>query len=87
MSKLENNKIVTFCKTKAGKGYKIVLPNGVWLYTSKGELHKVLNNLSGACIFRSIEDDKQEAQQEVTRLDLRRLECEAEIKQEREANL
>jgi len=43
----------TFCETKAGKGFKIII-NGRWLYTSKVELYKVLQKKSKACIFRSI---------------------------------
>ncbi len=45
--------IATLCKTKAGKGFKICI-NGTWYYTSKGELYKVLQDLSGGCIFRTI---------------------------------
>jgi len=45
--------IVNFCKTKAGKGFKIVV-NGKWLYTSKQELFKVLKNEANGCIFREI---------------------------------
>jgi len=42
-----------FCKTKAGKGFKIVI-NGKWFYTSKAELFNVLNNKTTGCRFRSI---------------------------------
>ena len=45
--------IVTFCATKAGKGFKIVV-NGKWLYTSKTELYKVLQKKAVACLFRDI---------------------------------
>jgi len=49
---------ITFCETKAGKGYKIVV-NGQWLYTSKAELLNVVTKKSHACIFRKIEEKKQ----------------------------
>jgi len=45
---------ITFCKTKAGKGFKIVV-DGQWFYTSLYELYKVLNNKAIACQFRTIE--------------------------------
>jgi len=47
----------TFCATKAGKGFKIVV-NGTWLYTSKGELYKVLQGESTACLFRDIKESQ-----------------------------
>jgi len=52
---------VTFCATKAGKGFKIVV-DGVWLYTSKHELYRVLQNKALACQFREI--DKEVAQEQ-----------------------
>lgn len=52
---------VTFCATKAGKGFKIVV-DGVWLYTSKSELYRVLQNKALACQFREI--DKEVAQEQ-----------------------
>ena len=46
---------ITFCPTKAGKGFKLVVA-GVWFYTSKQELFAVLNKKSGACVFRTIKE-------------------------------
>lgn len=43
------------CPTKAGKGFKVVV-DGVWYYTSRGELFKMLQHKSGACKFRTIEE-------------------------------
>jgi len=43
----------TLLKTKAGKGFKICV-NGTWMYTSKGELYKVLQDKANGCSFRSI---------------------------------
>ena len=48
------NKPITFCKTKAGKGFKIVV-DGEWFYTSLYELYKVLQDKASACQFRTIE--------------------------------
>lgn len=45
---------ITFCRTKAGKGFKIVV-DGEWFYTSLVELYKVLQNKANACQFRAIE--------------------------------
>ena len=45
---------LTFCKTRAGKGFKIVV-DGQWFYTSLGELYKVITGKTQACRFRSIE--------------------------------
>ena len=50
--------IVTFCKTKAGKGFKVVV-DGKWLYVSMNELFKVIQDKSVACVFREIHDDKE----------------------------
>ena len=47
---------ITFCKTKAGKGFKIVV-DGQWFYTSLFELYKVLQDKAQACRFRSIENN------------------------------
>jgi len=41
------------CKTKAGKGFKIVV-DGKWLYTSIDELTKMLGDKTNACHFREI---------------------------------
>ena len=53
---------VTFCATKAGKGFKIVV-DGVWLYTSKFELYRVLQNKALACQFREIDKEVAQKQQ------------------------
>ena len=45
---------ITLCKTKAGKGFKLCI-DGTWLYTSKTELFRVLNNKANACQFRTID--------------------------------
>jgi len=52
----------TLCKTKAGKGFKIVIDE-VWYYTSKHELFRLLNDSARACTFRTIEDEEEEAGQ------------------------
>jgi len=44
-----------FCKTKAGRGFKIVI-DGKWFYTSKAELFNVLTNKTTGCRFRSISE-------------------------------
>ena len=41
--------------TKAGKGYKVVV-DGVWFYTSIGELSKMLAGKVAACQFRAMEE-------------------------------
>lgn len=47
----------TFCKTKAGRGFKIAI-DGKWLYASKANLLKVVRNEAKSCRFRSIEDQE-----------------------------
>ena len=49
---------ITFCKTKAGKGFKIVV-DGEWFYTSLHELYKVLQDKTNACQFRTIEAENE----------------------------
>jgi len=39
--------------TKAGNGYKIVV-DGVWFYTSVGEISKMIGGKIAACQFRQI---------------------------------
>lgn len=61
---------VKLMKTKAGKGFKLVV-DGKWVYTSRVEFFKMLSNKANACIFRPIEEllDQQEViaeKQEVT---------------------
>lgn len=51
----------TFIETKEGKGFKIVV-DGVWFYTSKGELFRALNKRVG-CKFRTIDEIQREAEQ------------------------
>jgi hypothetical protein len=45
----------TMCKTKAGKGLKIVV-DGTWYYTSWGEFNAMLRNDANGCTFRTIDD-------------------------------
>jgi len=49
---------ITFLKTKKGNGFKIV-SNGVWYYTSKQELYKVLQDTANACVFRTIRGENK----------------------------
>ena len=49
---------ITFCRTKAGKGFKIVV-DGEWFYTSLHELYKVLQDKTNACQFRTIEAENE----------------------------
>ncbi len=46
----------TFCATKAGNGYKVVV-NGVWFYASKRQLMELVSGRQKACTFRTIGDD------------------------------
>lgn len=46
---------VKLCRTKAGKGFKIVVGEE-WFYTSIPELIKLVEGAAKACTFRSIED-------------------------------
>ncbi len=46
---------VTFCKTKTGNGFKIVV-NDTWLYTSKDDLLAVVDDEKKSCQFNEIED-------------------------------
>jgi hypothetical protein len=41
---------VTFCKTKAGNGYKIAV-NDTWLYVSEMLLLGVMDDKSKSCLF------------------------------------
>lgn len=49
----------TFCKTKKGNGFKIVI-NDVWLFVSKENLIEVVNDKAKSCHFNTI-DDKDES--------------------------
>lgn len=52
---------ITMCPTKAGNGYKIVV-DGVWYYTSKREMGKMLREETNAAKFRSFDEwNKAEA--------------------------
>ena len=44
---------VTFCKTNAGKGYKIAV-NNTWLYVSKDLLMEVIDGIATSCQFKKI---------------------------------
>ena len=46
-------KDVKMCKTKRGFGFKIIV-DGKWLYTSKTEMFKMLNDKANAVTFREI---------------------------------
>ena len=43
------------CKTKAGKGFKVVV-DGQWFYTSNMEFFGMINGDLNACQFRSIDN-------------------------------
>ena len=47
----------TFCKTKAGNGYKIVV-DGTWLYASRENLLKVIFNEAESCQFSTMDDEE-----------------------------
>lgn len=49
---------VVFCKTKTGKGFKIVVDD-VWLYTSMTDLLKVLLDQAESCQFRTYQEDRE----------------------------
>jgi len=49
---------VTFCKTKAGNGFKIAVDDN-WLYTSKKGLLKVLLDEAESCQFRTIDNSPE----------------------------
>lgn len=53
----ENMEKATFCKTKAGKGFKIAV-NGEWVYASKESLFNVLNDDKQSCVFRKIKQEE-----------------------------
>jgi hypothetical protein len=46
---------VTFCKTNAGKGFKIAV-NGTWLYVSRKLLLEVVDGDTNSCQFSTFED-------------------------------
>ena len=47
---------VKLMKTKAGKGYKLVVGDK-WFYTSIPELMEMVEGDTNACVFRTIEED------------------------------
>lgn len=49
---------VTFCKTKAGNGFKIAV-DGNWLYVSKKSLLKVLDDEFSSCQFNTYKEDTE----------------------------
>jgi len=59
---------VKLCKTKAGKGFKVVVGNK-WFYTSKYEMYRLLNDEATACNFRTIDDNKNNGGQPEERAD------------------
>lgn len=48
---------VKLCKTKAGKGFKVVVDDE-WFYTSKYEMYRLMNDEVSACNFRKIDDNE-----------------------------
>lgn len=50
---------VTFCKTKAGNGFKIAV-NDTWLYVSKEILNEVVHGLSKSCQFSTYKQEDEE---------------------------
>jgi hypothetical protein len=50
---------VTFCKTKAGNGFKIVV-NGKWLYASKRDVLEVIDDEVPSCCFKTIDFTEDE---------------------------
>ena len=48
---------IKLCKTKAGKGFKIVVGDE-WFYTSKYEMYRLLKDEANACNFRTIDDNE-----------------------------
>jgi hypothetical protein len=46
---------VTFCKTKAGKGFKIAVDKS-WLYVSKERLLAVIDGDAKSCQFTTLEN-------------------------------
>ena len=49
---------VTFCKTKAGKGFKIAVDDK-WLYASKASVIAVLEGEINSCQFKPIKDNEE----------------------------
>lgn len=47
--------------TKTGNGYKIRLPNGSWLYASKGAVRDLVNGRRNGCTFQPIHGEAQNA--------------------------
>jgi hypothetical protein len=53
--KEEKQMKVTFCKTKAGNGFKIAIDD-TWLYVSKEYLHAVIDGEATSCQFKTMEN-------------------------------
>ena len=51
-------KDIKLMKTKRGFGFKVFV-NGTWLYTSKVEFFKMLDDKASAVIFREIVNNKE----------------------------
>lgn len=49
---------LTLCPTKKGNGFKAVV-DGVWYYTSKKEMHGVVDGTTNAAKFRTIDEWNQ----------------------------
>ena len=45
---------ITLCKTKAGKGFKVIA-NGKWFYVNQKYLLEVIDNKRKSCVFNTIE--------------------------------
>ncbi len=50
--------MATMCRTKAGRGFKVVV-NGVWFYASKHQVLDLIHGVRTACTFHAFEDDLQ----------------------------
>ena len=53
---------VKLCKTKAGKGFKVVVGDECF-YTSKYEMYRLMNDKASACSFRTIDDNENNGDQ------------------------
>ena len=54
---------VTFCKTKAGNGFKIIVDNK-WLYASKEKLLAVINGEARSCRFGEMDNSSEQDETE-----------------------
>lgn len=60
---------VKLCKTKAGRGFKVVIDDE-WFYTSKYEMYRLMNDEATACDFRKIDDNENNGGQHEEQVDL-----------------